>query len=51
MQNYGSCLDESGTSKIPANVALEKCTELIKKLKIDQDKAKKWLENFYKEQW
>lgn len=51
MQNYGSCKDEAGTSNISSEDALKNCTDLIPKLKVEQTKAKKWLEEFYKEKW
>jgi len=51
MQNYGSLLDESGTGHIDSTTALSKCADLLKTLKVDQEKAKKWLMDFYKEEW
>jgi osomolarity two-component system phosphorelay intermediate protein YPD1 len=51
MQNYGSLLDESGSDKIDSTTALSKCADLLKTLKVDQEKAKKWLMDFYKEEW
>lgn len=51
MQNYGSLLDESGSDKIDSETALSKCADLLKTLKVDQEKAKKWLMDFYKEEW
>ncbi|KAL7009099.1 Phosphorelay intermediate protein [Cystobasidiomycetes sp. EMM_F5] len=51
MQNFGNCLDEAGSSRISSEKALENCTGLIVKLKKEQDAAKTWLEDFYKEKW
>lgn len=51
MQNYGSEKDESGLNTISKQDALEKCTKLLPELKVEQGRAKKWLEQFYKETW
>jgi hypothetical protein len=51
MQNYGSNKDEVGTGDIDDSTALKKCTDLLPELKIEQGKAKEWLEKFYGEQW
>lgn len=51
MQNYGSEKDESGLQSISKTDALEKCRDLLPDLKVEQGRAKKWLEQFYKETW
>ena len=52
MQNLGSCRDaESGTKKISEGDALRQIEALIKDLTAEQGRAKKWLEEFYKEEW
>jgi len=51
MQNLGSLKGEDGTGEIDSKTALTKCTELLSTLKVEQEKAKKWLMEFYKEQW
>lgn len=51
MQNYGSEKDEAGTGTISKEEALEKCQKLLPDLKVEQGRAKKWLEQFYKETW
>ena len=52
MQNLGSCRDaESGTKKISEGDALKEIEALMKDLTAEQGRAKKWLEEFYKEEW
>ncbi|SCV68119.1 BQ2448_240 [Microbotryum intermedium] len=49
MQHYGKCKDGSGEgADLTEEVALRKCRALLKRLRIEQDEAKAWLENFYK---
>ncbi|KAK9897691.1 histidine-phosphotransfer domain, HPT domain-containing protein [Cystobasidium minutum MCA 4210] len=51
MQNYGNEKDDSGTGSISKEDALVKCRDLLPELKVEQGRAKKWLEQFYKETW
>lgn len=52
MQNYGSMKDSSGTIDFDnSDQSLKACEELLPKLKQEQARAKKWLEDFYKEKW
>lgn len=51
MQNYGSEKDDSGINSISKDLALKKLSKLLPDLKIEQGRAKKWLETFYKEEW
>ena len=52
MQNLGNLLDaDSGSKKIGRDQALKEIEELMSTLKDEQKKAKKWLEDYYKEKW
>lgn len=51
MQNYGHLKDEAGTGSISAEEATEKIEQLLVTLKDEQKQAKKWLMDYYKEEW
>lgn len=51
MQNYGGLLNAEGSAKIERKEALEKVEALMPVLKKEQGRAKKWLEDYYKEKW
>lgn len=51
MQNYGGLLNAEGSASIERKEALEKCADLMPTLKKEQERAKKWLEDFYQEKW
>lgn len=51
MQNLGNKKNEDATEDLDAESALKKCADLLEVLKVEQDKAEKWLADFYKEKW